>query len=67
VGLRADGSLWEWGIVGDGLFMTVPTRRPGSSPGGRFTTVPTQVGEDHDWAGIAAGDVHAVARLNTRC
>jgi hypothetical protein len=45
VGLRADGSIWEWGHLVNG----------------QFTTIPAQVGEDHDWMGITAGDVHTVA------
>jgi alpha-tubulin suppressor-like RCC1 family protein len=47
VGLRDDGSIWEWGHLAGGR--------------GQFVAVPTQVGQDRDWTAIAAGDVHTVA------
>lgn len=45
VGLRTDGTLWEWGYCGNQ----------------QNTSVPTRVGQDQDWMSIAAGDMHSVA------
>ena len=45
VGLRADGTIWEWGYCGNQ----------------QITALPTHVGQDHDWMSIAAGDLHSIA------
>jgi len=45
VGLRTNGTIWEWGYRGN------------NQP----CTVPTQVDPNTDWVGIAAGDLHSVA------
>jgi hypothetical protein len=51
VGLRTDGTLWEWGSRGNS--------GPAGAP--RFTGDPEQVDPGHDWLDMAAGDVHSVA------
>jgi alpha-tubulin suppressor-like RCC1 family protein len=50
VGLRQDGSLWEWGY-----------RSWNADPTAGFSTEPTRVDLSHDWIGIAAGITHSVA------
>jgi ABC-2 family transporter protein/Regulator of chromosome condensation (RCC1) repeat len=45
VGLRTDGTLWEWG------------RRSN----GRLVSVPEQVDPSHDWIAVSAGGAHALA------
>jgi hypothetical protein len=49
VGLRRDGTIWEWG------------RRSGSLVGGTPRSDPAQVDPGHDWVGIAASSAHSVA------
>ncbi|HZQ48617.1 MAG TPA: hypothetical protein VFC07_16485, partial [Verrucomicrobiae bacterium] len=45
VGLRSDGTIWEWGWHGSNSFSITPEL---ADPG-------------HDWTGIAAGQRHAIA------
>lgn len=45
VGLRSDGTIWEWGWRGSNY----------------FSATPEQVDAGHDWTSIAAGQRHAVA------
>ena len=48
IGLKKDGTLWAWGVVG-----------PGGDAGRSGS--PVQVGPDKDWAAIAAGKTHVLA------
>lgn len=51
-GLKADGTLWTWGSNSSGQLGLGHTN---------FTSVPTQVGMDTDWADIVLGSSHTLA------
>jgi hypothetical protein len=54
IGLRADGSLWHWGIdFAAPLVSATPFRN--------FISSPEEVGSQHDWVSVATGDQHSVA------
>lgn len=56
LGLRADGTLWSWGINDQGQL--------GYDTGGAPQTSPRQIGTRADWVGVATGLKHAFA-MNT--
>jgi alpha-tubulin suppressor-like RCC1 family protein len=51
--LKADGTLWSWGINGSGQL--------GIGVSGGSRNAPTQVGEETTWAAISAGNDHTLA------
>jgi len=51
--IKTDDSLWAWGNNGIGQL--------GLGDGEGFRIIPKQVGEDNDWANVAAGDSHTLA------
>jgi alpha-tubulin suppressor-like RCC1 family protein len=52
VALKSDGTLWTWGLNTDGQL------GDGTNVN---KNIPTQVGNDIDWAAVSAGDRHSVA------
>ena len=51
--LKADGSLWAWGMDTEGCL--------GNGPGALDYDLPAQIGTDTAWTSIAAGGIHNVA------
>ena len=51
LGIRADGSLWAWGLNEDG--------RTGLGIDTGNTLIPTRVGTDNNWVSVSAGSFHS--------
>ena len=63
-GIHIDGTLWCWGSNLDGQLGLTDDSGCNVDPdsGGRFCTVPTQVGIESDWVEVSAGGRHTCGR-----